>query len=82
MHMRALRFLLISTLFGFAAVYELFEWAVTDHHACRMGRGVAVEAFELQRQIDQPLNIALAFIGAAQFGHQQHAAARTVAVCG
>ena len=37
--------------------HELVERPVADHHAGSMRRGVAVEALELQRQIDQPLDL-------------------------
>ena len=37
--------------------HELVERPVADHDAGGMGRGVAVEALELQRQVDQPLDL-------------------------
>ena len=37
--------------------HELLERPVADHHAGGMGRGVAVEALELQREVDQPLDL-------------------------
>ena len=37
--------------------HQLVERPVADHHAGGVGRGVAVEAFELQRQVDQALDL-------------------------
>ena len=37
--------------------HQLVQRPVADHHAGGVGRGVAVEAFELQREVDQPLDL-------------------------
>ena len=47
---------------------QLRQRPVADHHARRMGRGIAREALELHRQIDQPLYLVVVLVFAAEIG--------------
>ena len=47
---------------------KLRQRPVADHHARGVGRGVAREAFELHRQVDQALDLVVVVVLALEFG--------------
>ena len=48
---------------------ELGQRAVADHHAGRVGRAVARQAFQLHGEVDQPLDLGIDVVLALEFGY-------------